>query len=193
MDTRYLEWFFLVTLGLVRLGMGIYSTVPTASLLDLAVKHDVEYDYMAQIFSWRGVGSFAGSVLIAFYMQWKPFVNVIDTVTVYGLCTVLAGVFNLAIPLMKSVTMVSVLITATATLTGCIDIGLQAAIIEAWGVKSPAYVQFYHGAWSFGSLLGPYIVQPFVLVDSNSDVCGNSNSSHNLPCAKKLSFFLKIG
>ena len=54
----------------------------------------------------------------------------------------------------------------------------MAAIIETWGViKSAPYIQGFHAAWSFGSLLGPFIVRPFVHVDSDSDVCGNKTSS----------------
>lgn len=157
--------------------MGIYSTVPAATLLDLAEILDEDFDSVATIFSFKGTGSLVGSAIVAVYMQLKPFSNKIDTLTIYGICQILCGIFTALLPMMTNLTMVSVMMWSGSVFYGITDLALQAAVIEAWGPElSKPLVQAYHMLWSLGSFLGPYIVQPFTNIDSDSSVCGNSTN-----------------
>lgn len=163
----------------MRIGMGIFSQVPSVTYLDFAQYLGVDSEDVSKIFSYRAVGALIGIGIGSIYMQFKPFSSHLDTMTVYGISGVLAGLTTMLVPLMKNLILLNFMIWVSAIFYGVIDLGMQAAVIEAWGPQgSKPLVQAYHAFWSVGSILSPYIAEPFSSVNAESDACpGNHHNS----------------
>jgi len=168
------EILFLSCIFLIRVAMGIYSTVPSTTILDLARLLEVPQEDLGITYTARSLGSLLGGFILSAYLQYKPFTNKLDPFSVCGISCILQGILFAYAPFAHTVSLLCGVMLVSAISYGFLDVGMQSLVIETFGPeKSKGLVQAYHMAWSIGSMVSPYLTSPFCTVSSDSDECNS--------------------
>ena len=174
------EIIFLSCITLTRIAQGIYSTIPSTTQIDFAILYNVEVSEIAKIYSARSIGSMIGAISVSIYMFFEPFKNKIDAMTICCVHMIIFGTLTAVTPLMPNLIMVQLLVIICSLSFGFLDLCLQSIIIQNWGTEtSRPFVQFYHGLWSLGSFIAPYLTLPFVSEGESGDVCQTLSNNAN--------------
>lgn len=100
-------------------------------------------------------------------------------------CTIsvfLSGVSRIAIPLSTSIVTYSLTMALTGLANGGIDVGVNSWLLDMWhGDQSNMYMQFLHFSYALGSMISPFIAEPFLSYSTNETiVIFNSSLNENV-------------
>ncbi|XP_055952735.1 sodium-dependent glucose transporter 1A-like [Argiope bruennichi] len=150
---------------------GISMAVVGPCLLDFQELVHTDTEHIAIIFTCRSAGYLAGSLLggaLFDLTEKKQFL-----MTVFNF---LISISMFAVPWSRTVGMLAGWLVLSGFSMGALDTGLNVCCLNLWGKESGPFYQALHFTYSFGSLLAPLIVAPF-LGDYHHESLINGTSS----------------
>ncbi|CAL1291799.1 unnamed protein product [Larinioides sclopetarius] len=150
---------------------GIGMAVVGPCLLDFQEIVHTDSEHIAIIFTGRSTGYLAGSLLggtLFDLTEKKQFL-----MTIFNFLIALS---MFAVPWSRTVGMLAGWLVLSGFSMGALDTGLNVCCLNLWGKDSGPFYQALHFTYSFGSLLAPLIVAPF-LGDYHHETFINSTRS----------------
>ncbi|XP_018496077.1 sodium-dependent glucose transporter 1-like [Galendromus occidentalis] len=151
-----MEWWHSYNQLMIMFGVGIGFGVFGPSMMDLADMHSTTTEEVALMNSARAFGMFIGSCFGGYFYE---FMN--DQILTLIFSTVY-GVGTIAIPLLPSPTYLHIFGFVAGLSFGIAHIGSQVRLVKIWSDQSASAIQAFHTACGLGSMVGPFVVAPFL-------------------------------
>lgn len=158
--------------------LGLGSSVPGPTLLDLQYAVRTDTKHIAFIYSSRSTGYLLGSLLGGIFFDLVKSKQILLIV-----CNFFMSLFAVAIPWSPNLGVLIVTMAGGGLAMGALDTGSNVWLLNIWGKESPPFLQALHFAFGFGGFIGPLIAAPFLsehartASDNSSELILNGNFS----------------
>ncbi|KAK3577971.1 hypothetical protein CHS0354_008914 [Potamilus streckersoni] len=163
----------------------MYSEIPGATMIDLKILFNANYEQISRSVSARGIGSIIGGFVGGFFMD--RFSDWSDLLLAVFLT--LGGLVFLFVPFVHDLGFLWFVFFATGIASGVANIAINVGVLQMWEEKAAPPLHAIHMGFGVGALLAPLLANPFLAVVADDQK--NGTSAGNITFGNATEHYLK--